>query len=59
MYENKDRSKYPEELLLVSMISIKGPTVDNLKELLKIMEDKNYKPYIIKAVKEEIESLRE
>lgn len=57
-YKNKGKTRYPEELLLLSMISLKGITMDSLNKLLKIMEDKNYKPYIIDAIKKEIEYLK-
>lgn len=55
LYKNKENSRYPEELILLSMISLKGSTKENLQELLKIMEKKQYEPYIIKEIKKEIE----
>jgi len=55
-YKQK-KSKYPEELLLLSMISLKGATVENLQELLRIMKKKNYKPDYMKEVEAEINFL--
>jgi hypothetical protein len=57
IYRHKNQSKYPEELLLLSMISLKGSTLENLEELLRIMEKKNYKPNYTKDVKAEIDYL--
>jgi hypothetical protein len=55
LYNNKEKSRYPEELLLLSMISLKGVHEDNLKELLKIMEGKHYNPAFTESLKEAIE----
>lgn len=44
---NKLKSKYPEELLLISLISVEGPREKYIEELIKIMEKKHYeKKYI-------------
>ena len=56
LYRSKERSRYPKELLLLSMISLKGATVDNLEELLKILEAKNYKQSHL--IEEQIEYLK-
>lgn len=57
LYKQK-KSKYPEELLLLSIISLKGPTLENLEELLGIMQKKNYKPDYIKEVQDEVDFLK-
>lgn len=56
LYRDKE-SRYPEELILISMITLKGSTIENLKELLRIMEEKNYDSFYIEDVKKEIEYL--
>lgn len=44
---NKLKSKYPEELLLLSLISVEGSRAKYIEELIKIMEKKHYeKKYI-------------
>jgi len=58
-YRNKAESKYPEELLLLSMISIKGPTVENLTELKQLLEEKSYKKDDIDRIDEQIKILKE
>ena len=55
LYKNEENSRFPEELLLLSLISLRGSTENNLKELHKIMEDKHYKPIIMESVKEALE----
>lgn len=39
---NKRKSKYPEELLLISLISVEGPQEKHIEKLINIMEEKNY-----------------
>lgn len=56
-YRNKESSRYPEELLLMSMISLKTPTVSDLKELLAVMERKQYAGFPIEHLKETIRDL--
>lgn len=58
LYKNKQKSKYPEVLLMLSMISLKGSTIDNLSDLIKIMEHKNYESNIINRIKKEREFLQ-
>ncbi|MDA2920777.1 hypothetical protein MYX76_15025 [Desulfobacterota bacterium AH_259_B03_O07] len=58
-YKDKENSNYPEELLLLSLISIKGPTVENLTELKKLMEEKNYSKDDIDRLDEQIKILKE
>lgn len=58
LYKNKQKSKYPEELFILSMISLKGPSIDNLNNLLKAMEHKNYESAIIDRIKKEREFLQ-
>jgi hypothetical protein len=57
-YKGKVKSKYPKELLLISMISLEGTTIDNLEELIKIMKAKNYKQFYVDVVKEQIQYLK-
>ncbi|MHA2218177.1 MAG: hypothetical protein ACXACY_19750 [Candidatus Hodarchaeales archaeon] len=59
VYKNKKETKYPEELILLSMISLKGATSENLKELLKINRDKDYQllDFAIDGIKREIDYL--
>lgn len=56
-YKNKESSRYPEELLLMSMISLKQPTTSDLKELLAVMESKQYTGFPIDHLKETIRDL--
>ncbi len=56
-YNKKVTTKYPEELLLTSLISLKGTTIDNLNELIAIMKEKNYDSFIIDTLEKEIEYL--
>lgn len=57
LYKNKEKTKYPKELVLLSMISLKGATSETLKELLNTMKNKNYQldSYFIEGIKREIE----
>lgn len=57
LYKAKGKTRYPEELILMSMISLKGSTTENLKELLRVMVGKNYDTGITHGVKKEIEYL--
>ncbi len=54
----KARSKYPEELLLLSEISSDGTSIQDLTKLLNIMERKNYNLKIQEGVKKEVEFLK-
>jgi hypothetical protein len=56
-YEKKDSSNYPEEILLVSMISIKSSNTHDLKALLNVLEDKMYHDITIEDVRKELEYL--
>lgn len=56
-YRHKDKARYPEKLLLISLISLKGPTVNNLKELLRMAEDSHDNQFTIDAINQEIKSL--
>ena len=56
-YRLKDKSKYPEELLLLSLISLKGATADNLNDVLRIEEKIHDNQFIVDAIKQEINSL--
>jgi hypothetical protein len=58
LYKHKDKLRYPEELLLLSLISIKGPTIDNMNDLLKIEESKKKNQYAIDSIRGEIDFLR-
>lgn len=57
LYKNKEKTKYPKELVLLSIISLKGATPETLKELLNTMKNKDYQldNYIIEGIKREIE----
>jgi len=55
LYNNKEKSRYPQELLLLSMISLRGAHEDNLKELFAIMEAKQYNPAFMESLKQAIE----
>jgi hypothetical protein len=57
LYKAKGKSRYPEELILMSMMSLKGSTPENLKELLSVMEGKSYDTGITHGIKKEIENL--
>lgn len=59
LYSNKASTLFPEELLLVSILSIKNLSIDELEQLLKIMIIKNNKDYIIDPIKEEIKYLKD
>jgi hypothetical protein len=52
--DHKVNSQFPEELLLVSMMSLKGPTVDDMNQLLAVMKAKDYKPFYVDSLKEQI-----
>jgi hypothetical protein len=54
LYDHRDQTGYPEELLLLSLISLKGPATDNLKKLLEIMEGKDYPTKVIETVQKEM-----
>lgn len=56
-YRHKDKARYPDKLLLISLISLKGPTVDNLKELLRMAEDSHDNQFAIDTINQEIKSL--
>lgn len=58
-YEGKENTGFPKELLLLSMMSLKRPTVEQAEELLQIMKDKNYSAYGIEFLEEDLEKLRE
>jgi hypothetical protein len=58
IYKKKERSQYPEEVLLLSMMSINGVTRENLEELVEIMERKNYSQYTIDDIKKQLKSFR-
>ena len=53
-FDRKANSQFSEELLLVSMMSLKGPTVDDMNQLLAVMKAKDYKPFYIDSLKEQI-----
>jgi hypothetical protein len=57
LYKEKGKSRYPEELILMSMISLKGYTTEDLKELLNVMEGKSYDTGITHGIKKQIEYL--
>ena len=57
LYKNKDKARYPEEVLLLSLISIKGPTINNMNALLKIEESKQNNQHAIDAIEGEIDFL--
>jgi len=57
LFKNKGTTKYPEELLILSLMSFEGTSVERLNELLQIMIDKSYPSYIIEEVKKEIRFL--
>lgn len=59
LYNNRASSRYPEELLLASILSIKNLSINELEQLLKIMKIKNNQDYIIDPIKEEIKYLRD
>jgi hypothetical protein len=58
LFKEKGNSIYPEELLLISMLTLKDPIKSELNKLLKIMEDKNYEPEQLEPLKIEIEHLK-
>lgn len=55
LYEGEKESLYPKELLLLSMITLKGPKIDYLKELLNIMKMKNYDSSLTESFGKQIE----
>ncbi len=58
LYQSKEETKYPRELILLSMISLKGATQDNLKDFLKIMKEKNSPfKYSMEGIQKEVEYL--
>ncbi len=57
-YKHKDKTRYPEELLLLSLISLKGLTIDNMSALLKIEESKKKNQFAIDNIKGELDFLR-
>jgi hypothetical protein len=57
LYKAKGKTRYPEELILMSMISLQGATTERLTELLNVMEGKNYDTGITHGIKKEIEYL--
>ncbi len=59
LFENSESSKYPRELILISMFSLKKPTLQDMEKLLIIMEDKKYRQFIIDSVKKEIKYLKD
>ncbi len=54
----KNKARYPDEFLLLCLISLKGATLDNLKKLLKVMKDENYHYNDIEEIKKEIAYLK-
>lgn len=53
-YKGIHETKYPKDLLLLSLISIKGPSYDNLKALLKIVTNIHDKRVSVDAIEQEI-----
>lgn len=53
-YGHRDKTRYPDELLLLSLISLKGPTVENLNELLRLEESGQDNEFSIDSIKQEI-----
>lgn len=56
-YNNKHTTRYSPDLLLLSLISLQGPTLNNLKELLQIEKNINDNQYAIDNITEEINFL--
>ncbi len=54
LYEGKKESLYPKELILLSIITLKGPKIDYLKELLNIMKMKSYDSSITESLEKQI-----
>jgi hypothetical protein len=57
-FVDKQKSKYPEELLLLSLISVKGEERKYIEELVKIMEKKNYEQKYIDQIHQVIKEIQ-
>jgi len=58
-YENNDESNYPKDLLLLSMISIEEPTIENIQMLKQSMEEsERYSDNYINKYQEIIDILK-
>ena len=57
-YKNNELSKYPEVLLLTSLISLTDPNIENMTELRDLLKKKKYSEDFIKTVQEQIDILK-